>query len=95
MFKGTLTKWPVQKLTQGTTQKLLQHHDATDKQFLLFVRKHGNVLFTNGCNADRSRTRIANVRNVVEMRTYILRNLLNCAFLQKKSFFLYYLNIHG
>jgi len=32
MFKGTMTKWPVQKLTQGTTQKLLllQHHDATD-----------------------------------------------------------------
>jgi len=28
--KGTMTKWPVQKLTQGTTQKLLQHHDATD-----------------------------------------------------------------
>ena len=25
-----MTKWPVQKLTQGTTQKLLQHHDATD-----------------------------------------------------------------
>jgi len=30
MFKGTMTKWPVQKLAQGTTQKLLQHHDATD-----------------------------------------------------------------
>jgi len=30
MFKGTMTKWPVQKLTQGTTQKLVQHHDATD-----------------------------------------------------------------
>ena len=30
MFKGTMTKRPVQKLTQGTTQKLLQHHDATD-----------------------------------------------------------------
>jgi len=30
MFKGTITKWPVQKLTQGTTQKLLQYHDATD-----------------------------------------------------------------
>jgi len=30
MFKCTMTKWPVQKLTQGTTQKLLQHHDATD-----------------------------------------------------------------
>ena len=25
MFKGTMTKWPVQKLTQGTIQKLLQH----------------------------------------------------------------------
>ena len=25
-----MTKWPVQKLTQGTAQKLLQHHDATD-----------------------------------------------------------------
>jgi len=24
-----MTKWPVQKLAQGTTQKLLQHHDAT------------------------------------------------------------------
>ena len=30
MFKGTMTKWPVQKLAQGTTQKLLQHHDATN-----------------------------------------------------------------
>ena len=30
MFKGTMTKWPVQKLEQGTTQKLLQHHDATN-----------------------------------------------------------------
>ena len=30
MFKGTMTKRPVQKLAQGTTQKLLQHHDATD-----------------------------------------------------------------
>jgi len=30
MFKGTMTKWPVQKLAQGTTQKVLQHHDATD-----------------------------------------------------------------
>ena len=25
-----MTKWPVQKLAQETTQKLLQHHDATD-----------------------------------------------------------------
>ena len=32
MFKGTMTKWPVQKLTQRTTQILLQHHDATDIQ---------------------------------------------------------------
>ena len=29
MFKGPMTKWPVQKLAQGTTQKLLQHNDAT------------------------------------------------------------------
>jgi len=29
MFKGTMTKWPVQKLAQGTTQKLLQHHDKS------------------------------------------------------------------
>ena len=38
MFKGTMTKWPVQKLTQGTTQKLLQHHMATDiKKTYIFV----------------------------------------------------------
>jgi len=29
-FKGTMTKWPVQKLTHRTTQKRVQHHDATD-----------------------------------------------------------------
>jgi len=29
-FKGTITKWPVQKLTYITTQKHVQHHDATD-----------------------------------------------------------------
>jgi len=38
MFKGTMTKRPVQKLAQGTTQKLLQHHDATDiKKTYMFV----------------------------------------------------------
>jgi len=31
-----MTKWPVQKLAQGTTQKLLQHHDATDISKCLF-----------------------------------------------------------
>jgi len=30
MFKGTMAQWPVQKLTQGSTYKFLQHHDATD-----------------------------------------------------------------
>jgi len=35
MFKGTMTKWPVQKRTQGTTPKLLQHHDATDNVDML------------------------------------------------------------
>jgi len=29
-FKGYVTKWPVQKPTQGTTQKHVEHHDATD-----------------------------------------------------------------
>jgi len=29
MFKGTMTKWPVQKLAQGATQKLLQHQDRS------------------------------------------------------------------
>jgi len=28
-FKGTMTKWPVQKLTHRTTQKHIQHHDET------------------------------------------------------------------
>ena len=28
-FKGTMTKQPVQKLTHRTTQKHVQHHDAT------------------------------------------------------------------
>jgi len=36
MFQGTMTKWPVQKLAQGTTQKLLQHHDATGIYNTLF-----------------------------------------------------------
>jgi len=31
MFKGTMTKWPVQKLTQWTTQNLLQHHDGRNR----------------------------------------------------------------
>jgi len=34
MFKGTMTKWPVQKLAQGTTQKLLQYHDADKTEHL-------------------------------------------------------------
>ena len=40
MFKGTMTKWTVQK-EQGTKQKLLQHHDGTDISsyvFGVFVR---------------------------------------------------------
>ena len=31
-FKGTMTKWPVQKLTHRTTQKHVQLHDATNIQ---------------------------------------------------------------
>jgi len=29
-FKGTITKWPVQKPTHRTTQKHVEHHDTTD-----------------------------------------------------------------
>jgi len=29
-FKGTMTKWPVQKLAHRTTQKFVQYHNATD-----------------------------------------------------------------
>jgi len=29
-FKGTMTKWPVQKPTHRTTQKHVEHHDVTD-----------------------------------------------------------------
>ena len=29
-FDGTMTKWPVQKLTHITTQKQVEHQDATD-----------------------------------------------------------------
>jgi len=32
-----MTKWPVQKLAQGTTQKLLQHHDATEQNTKIYV----------------------------------------------------------
>ena len=36
-----MPKWPVQKLAQGTTQKVLQHHDATDiKKTYIFVLSH-------------------------------------------------------
>ena len=28
-FKGTMIKWPIQKPTYRTTQKHVEHHDAT------------------------------------------------------------------
>jgi len=42
MFKGAMTKWPVQKLTQGTTQKLLQHQPLW--QFCLFCKQYSDNL---------------------------------------------------
>jgi len=36
-----MTKWPVQKLTQGTTQKLLQHHDKTTGMFCPYMHSAG------------------------------------------------------
>ena len=42
-----MTKWPVQKLAQGTTQKLLQHHDATDiSTNYIFVFLRLTTMFT-------------------------------------------------
>ena len=35
-FKGTMTKWPVQKQTHGTAQKHVEHRDATDIKHKLF-----------------------------------------------------------
>ena len=40
MFKGTMTKWPVQKLAQGRTQKLLQHLDAKTFRKHIFLNKY-------------------------------------------------------
>ena len=34
-FKGTMTKWHVQKPTHRTTQKHVEHKDATDIQIKL------------------------------------------------------------
>jgi len=31
-FKGTITKWPVQKQTHRKTQKHVEHQDGTDIQ---------------------------------------------------------------
>jgi len=38
-FKGTITKWPVHKQTHRTTQKHVEHQDATDihKKLLICV----------------------------------------------------------
>ena len=58
MFKGTMTKWPVQKLTQGTTQKLLQHHDATDIQT--------NYMFVFLCKLDSSITKSNDLLDEIE-----------------------------
>jgi len=36
-FNGTMTKWPVQKLTHRTIQKHVQHHDATGIRKIIFL----------------------------------------------------------
>jgi len=36
-FKGTMTKWPVQKPTHRTTQKHVEHYDVTDRKNYVFV----------------------------------------------------------
>jgi len=39
-----MTKWPVQKLTHRTTQKHLQHHDATD------IKKNRSIIQIHSFN---------------------------------------------
>jgi len=36
-FKDTMTKWPVHKQTHRTTQKHVEHHDATDIKNNIFL----------------------------------------------------------
>ena len=36
-FKGTMTKWPVQKQTHRIAQKHTEHQDATDIKNTIFV----------------------------------------------------------
>jgi len=38
-FKGTITKWPEQKLTHRTRQKRVQHHDVTEfgQKYVFFI----------------------------------------------------------
>ena len=46
-FRGTMTKWPVQKLTHRTVQKHVPHHDATDiqKNYIFCVFRIKNNFF--------------------------------------------------
>jgi len=46
-FKGSLTKWPVQKQTYIAAQKHAEHQDATDIQNILFVFFLWIFLFLN------------------------------------------------
>jgi len=47
MFKGTMTKWPVQKLTQGTTQNSynIMTQQTFRKTLNTFVVAHHNVIY--------------------------------------------------
>ena len=46
-FKGTMTKWPVQKPIHRTTQTHVEHQDATDiqKKTLIFIYFFGFVFY--------------------------------------------------
>jgi len=49
-----MTKWPVQKPTHRTTQKHVEHHDATDIRKKLSVRSIANQVIPTHINRERS-----------------------------------------
>jgi len=57
-FRGTMTKWPVQNLTQRTTEKHVQHHDTTEhvwRNVGYMYQKHTDkdwfYIFTSCCKS--------------------------------------------
>jgi len=66
-----MTKWPVQKLTQGTTQKLLQHTKFELNRCSLLKVIERTHKFDNGRTDGRTRRR---THEHTHARTGVIRN---------------------